>query len=987
MSLALHRRVGRAAEGRIPLSASVFVPRPWCACLIVCLSASGLCAPLLHAETRRWTLTNHGGDYTNELVRLQLAPPSPWNADQLVVTEDGREVAAQVEVRRGTRAAVEEADIWVCTTVPRRHSHEYAVTGGGTPKAFPPHVTVSSGHDEVVLDNGLIGVKLPVRLPRGGDGLPGPILAVRSDGGSWRGASVWDTKTPGSSLTCSVLGDGTLFGRVKLRFEFAAPATRPSHDEMARLAERLTLARHGTSTGSPPPPHCFAEFIITVAPGQPFVAIEESHAMLEGDSWQFDLARGWQPRRAFSSRSSEAPRERALAPDPALFDGRTLMFLQPRWTQSTNCGWFFAAADDAALLGAVAMRAGKWDWPYDNQIIVEAIPAGNAARLVYPTWKGRRFSYLAAGPAGLAGQAPSLIRRVAMQPLDKLVNEYTLDWPGLAPGGFQGLFWWDGQAINPSSMIRGLGKRALEKYRNGSDTPDRALLAQFQVYLDPDCYGYYWNHFSPINPNFSTDLLKVPIALCAGLKAHPDFPRFRQMAEDALRMDLDHAVTLPGGAGQECPGYLAHAMTGWMDVAALCRTQLGFDPREWPRFKAAASFLLRTSQPIGGGRRRILPTGDTHPPGPDVLALAEQCGVRERIEDFPTEELPGFGVVFRSQSGRSNENFLAFKAGPNRGHYHGDQLSFHYCGEGRRLAIDHMCSYSPRADQEHLHNRVAVFTDDWAFANMDGHERLIGFQSSPDVDAAEGLVTSRRLRRQPRTPQEVTWNPRGPYKVLDQELAYTRTLVFVKHPAAAHRAQTPPRLDYFVIRDQLRGPRVQAAYCLHVESGAVRQSGPRFDFGTMTLFCAAPREIQTERFDWSFAKQGRGGGGESGYGESTAGIRLLSSGPEHEFITVLYPSAAAPRMEPVSGGVRVTFADGETEEVVFRTPHVDEPADAASVLLRRGGQAIVALSGRNVNTLRSQGDVGLFIPECGYDFGPVPHWLIQQRDQASRLHR
>jgi hypothetical protein len=80
------------------------------------------------------------------------------------------------------------------------------------------------------------------------------------------------------------------------------------------------------------------------------------------------------------------------------------------------------------MLGAVALRAGKWDWPYDNQIIVEAAASGDTARLVYPTWKGRRFSYLLAGPRELATRAPSLMRRVAMQPLDKLVNEYTLDW-------------------------------------------------------------------------------------------------------------------------------------------------------------------------------------------------------------------------------------------------------------------------------------------------------------------------------------------------------------------------------------------------------------------------------------------------------------------------------------------------------------------------------------------------------------------------------
>lgn len=87
-------------------------------------------------------------------------------------------------------------------------------------------------------------------------------------------------------------------------------------------------------------------------------------------------------------------------------------------------------------------------------------------------------------------------------------------------------------------------------------------------------------------------------------------------------------------------------------------------------------------------------------------------------------------------------------------------------------------------------------------------------------------------------------------------------------------------------------------------------------------------------------------------------------------------------MESIPSGVRIFAPGGQPEEIVFRTPHVNEPADAPYVLLRRDGAMTVALSGRNVNTLRPQGDVGLFIPECGYDFGPVPEWLIEQRDKS-----
>jgi len=44
----------------------------------------------------------------------------------------------------------------------------------------------------------------------------------------------------------------------------------------------------------------------------------------------------------------------------------------------------------------------------------------------------------------------------------------------------------------------------------------------------------------------------------------------------------------------------------------------------------------------------------------------------------------------------------------------------------------------------------------------------------------------------------------------------------------------------------------------------------------------------------------------------------------------------------------VTFADGSHEQVTFRTPQVDEPAEASQVLLKRTGRDLVALA-LNVN--------------------------------------
>ena len=131
-----------------------------------------------------------------------------------------------------------------------------------------------------------------------------------------------------------------------------------------------------------------------------------------------------------------------------------------------------------------------------------------------------------------------------------------------------------------------------------------------------------------------------------------------------------------------------------------------------------------------GGARQFHPAGDTHPGGPDPIAWAKEFGADVDVSKLTTEELPGFGVVFRHKPGTNDETFLSFKAGPNRGHYHGDQLSLHYAADATPLAIDHRVSYSPRAGQEHLHNRVSFSlpdNPDFEFANMDGYERLIAF--------------------------------------------------------------------------------------------------------------------------------------------------------------------------------------------------------------------------------------------------------------------
>ena len=86
-----------------------------------------------------------------------------------------------------------------------------------------------------------------------------------------------------------------------------------------------------------------------------------------------------------------------------------------------------------------------------------------------------------------------------------------------------------------------------------------------------------------------------------------------------------------------------------------------------------------------------------------------------------------------------------------------------------------------------------------------------------------------------------------------------------------------------------------------------------------------------------------------------------------------YSSAPPPPMAAVPGGVRV----GD-DEITFGGG-LDKDDATTYVTVKRAGEVVFALSGKNIDMDRSQGEVGLFVPDAGYPFGVIPDWLIKQR--------
>jgi hypothetical protein len=856
----------------------------------------------------------------DELVRLKTLAPGP--AGSFVVKQDGMEVPYQVESTDGKNL------IWVCPDFEPKSTHKYQVIAG-RPKAAAARVTLQKEGGVYLLDNGLVAVRVPAEA---GSVIPGPIAGLKL-GDKWVGGSFWNSSLRLRKFTATVIGEGALFAKVRLRYDF---------DGKAGIDGDIAA---------------FAEIDITLAPGWRHVAIFDRHEMVRGDYWELEASNGWSPKQGvckpFSGGAgsgvvgSRPQPQRELKPG-ALPHQREDLFINlfPRWNQHYKDGWYFAATDGDAAVGAVVVSAGKWVWPHNNSIEAIVKPSGDYAGLRGSTWKGQRLWWLF-GPS-MAPADVGYVSRHSWENLDKLNHEFILDWPG-AKGEFSGMNFYDGSQMNPTGGLRGAGRNAIAKAGKDGDI---GALTKVQVMLHPDAYGSYWNYWSPENPNFFTDFTRLPIALTSNLKGHPRFAELRARAEAKLKEDMYHSITLPGGAGQECPGYVGYALRNWGELAEVCKQHLGFDPTTWERYKAAQYFQKRITQPDGTVRRQ-LPMGDTHPgkdgSGPGVVAVPA-----EEVRKFTTEELPGFGVIFNNNPGADKETYLAFKSGPNRGHYHGDQLSFHYCANAKPVAVDHHCSYHPRAGQEHMHNRVVFRTDKFPYANMDGYERLIAFKTSAAVDIAVGQVESERLRLVEKLPPEI-WHQEYPQHKFAKPLTYRRTVVLVKGEPQ----------DYFVVRDQFWASEpLDATYCLHVRSDKMKREGPIVNFGNLTLYCAAPDRFEFAPFPWSHDNGGR---------EATEGARLSIRGNKGEFVTVLYPGPA-PALTAIPGGVKVGG-----DEITFAGNQPTAGDAATYVSVRRAGKELLALVGKDIELDRSQGEIGLFVPDAGYPFGEIPDWLIRQR--------
>jgi hypothetical protein len=68
------------------------------------------------------------------------------------------------------------------------------------------------------------------------------------------------------------------------------------------------------------------------------------------------------------------------------------------------------------------------------------------------------------------------------------------------------------------------------------------------------------------------------------------------------------------------------------------------------------------------------------------------------------------------------------------------------------------------------------------------------------------------------------------------------------------------------------------------------------------------------------------------------------------------------------GGTEVTFGGG-----------IGDDDSVTYVSVKGPDGSVLRVTGREIDMDRSQGEIGLFVPDAGYPFGVIPDWLIRQR--------
>ncbi|MFP4432850.1 MAG: PspA/IM30 family protein [Phycisphaerae bacterium] len=412
--------------------------------------------------------------------------------------------------------------------------------------------------------------------------------------------------------------------------------------------------------------------------------------------------------------------------------------------------------------------------------------------------------------------------------------------------------------LNPTTYTRRVhGWGWPDLYAAGSPIGGPIQAAAGYIFSDPDHWPGWHNGWNPGNPNFHTDKYIVALYAGAALRDHPHSDEWLEFGLRNFRDDLARVLLKPDGVGWECPGYSGYSLNLQLKVArVIANTGYGNPITSNPMTRATGVWHRKLITPPDSriGMRHEAPHGDTHRwtsgmkfgfarladyySRKDPAFASEMMGtwqllidsgmyggrwepsLKEAVletdlsiqptdaaeMDWSSQAFYGFGAILRDEFGTAGESFCSLKAGPARGHYHNDELAYHFYSGRTPISLDYNCSYHPRADHACLHNSMTFGRQGTVRHNarnkpVTAHEQLWGtarvgaFETSKLADVVVAERTSSHLTMSPIDPHDHEFSRRYPSRKI-QQTTHRRTLAMVKHDKADALG------DYLVVLDQ-----------------------------------------------------------------------------------------------------------------------------------------------------------------------------------------
>ena len=429
------------------------------------------------------------------------------------------------------------------------------------------------------------------------------------------------------------------------------------------------------------------------------------------------------------------------------------------------------------------------------------------------------------------------------------------------------------------------------------------------IYTDLDAWPGWHNEWSPGNPNFHTDKYIASIYAAAAMQDHPHANEWLEFGLDNFNNDLKKVFIAPDGVGVECPGYAGFSMSLQLETGgAIFNSGLGNPFVANPLIKKNAIWHRKLITPYDKRikRRHEAPIGDTHrwdsgmmkgfahlapfykeedptfasemmtsykllidsgaklkSHGMQEIFLTDSSikAVRPESLDWSSDFFYGFGAIMRNNFGSERESFLTFKAGPAHGHYHNDELSWHFYSGGTPISLDYNCSYHPRGDHAALHNTSTFGNSGKVKHNGDkgmveameqgfGTARVGAFVTTEKADLIVAERVSKGLTLSPVDPHNAEFQRKYPHRNTE-ELVHRRSLVFVKHE------ESSPFEDYIVVREDFKNSREKQQINLHFLGREIVQSGNVFTIPgqyekDIQVFVAESKDLKVNKKHWEY---------------------------------------------------------------------------------------------------------------------------------------